>query len=375
MALSWRDFLYRAGHRAENSFDDLKLLLRERMGWDTVVHICPYISFGNRHSLYIKGRVMHDPGILSNPDDDFWENLVNMYSRLNSHEIKGAHLQVTYHDVVHNFFSDEDGYFGETIPMPGAVMNVKGWHYPEIELLSATVPFEKPVKAKAKVLIPSDTATFGVISDIDDTILQTNAASMIKMAWNTFANNSHTRIPFHGVAAFYRALYLGKTGKEYNPVFYVSSSPWNLYDLLRDFIHLQGIPDGPLFLKDYGFTHNKIFTEGHQGHKPKKIKKILDAYPEMKFILIGDSGQKDPEIYADIIKDNPDRILVVYIRDVTLDERDIQVKNIYSAHKVEMVYSENSLTAAQHAHSKGWIDGAALPEIERVKERDELNEE
>lgn len=373
--LSWRDFLYRAGHRAENSLDELKLRFRERMGWETVVHICSYISFGNQNSLYIKGRVMHDRGIETTVNDDFWSNLSNMYSRLNSHEIKGAQLRVTYHDVVQEFFSDEDGYFGLDIPMPLAIKNVTGWHYPEIELLASPVPFEQPVKTKAKVLVPPPSAKFGIISDIDDTILQTNATSLIKMAWNTFAHNSHTRTPFHGVSVFYRALYQGKSGKENNPIFYVSSSPWNLYDLLRDFIHIQGIPEGPLFLKDYGFTNNKLFTEGHEGHKPKKIKKILDAYPGMNFILVGDSGQKDPEIYFDIIKAYPGRILAVYIRDVTLDKRDVQVKNIYTSHKIEMVYSENSYEAALHASEKGWIDPEMLPDIQRKKETDEVLDE
>src|SRR5687768_1111903 len=133
----WRNFLYRLGHSAENSFDDLKLRFRERMGWQTFVHISPYISFGNKNSLYIKGRVMHDRGIEPGPDDTFWDNLSNMYSRLNSHEIKNAELRVSYHDITTEFFTDEDGYFGFNLPMPGAVKNVSGWHYPEIELLES----------------------------------------------------------------------------------------------------------------------------------------------------------------------------------------------------------------------------------------------
>jgi phosphatidate phosphatase APP1 len=367
MSSSWRKLLYHAGHRAENSLDNLKLRFRERMGWETVVHICPYISFGNGQSLYVKGRVLHDRGIETGKDDDFWDNLANMYSRLNSHEIKGAKLRVSYHDAEQVFFSDEDGYFGIDLPMPADAKNITGWHFPEIELLDSPIPFAPGFKVKAKVLVPPATAKFGVISDIDDTILKTNATSILKMAWNTFALNSHTRTPFEGVAEFYKALHQGNTLNENNPVFYVSSSPWNIYDLLTDFIGLKGIPEGPLFLKDYGFTHNKLFTEGHEGHKPKKIKKVLDAYPEMNFILIGDSGQKDPEIYAEVIKNFPGRILAVYIRDVTLDERDLQVKEIYSTHKVEMVYSENSYTAAQHAVAKGFINSETLHGIKKEK--------
>ena len=316
---------------------------------------------------------MHDRGIETAKDDDFLDNLLNMYSRMNSHEIKGALMRVTYHEVTQEFVSDEDGYFGVDIPMPASVKEAAGWHYPEIELITSPVPFDKSVSTIARVMVPHATAKFGVISDIDDTILKTNATSLLKMAWNTFAHNSHTRIPFHGVSEFYSALQHGQSGNEQNPFFYISSSPWNLYDLLIDFIHLNKIPEGPLFLKDYGFSHNKLFSEGHAGHKPKKIKKVLDAYPNMKFILIGDSGQEDPEIYSEVIKQYPDRILAVYIRDVTLDERDIAVRKIYTDHKIEMVYAENSFTAAEHAASKGYIPESALAAIHSEKEIDRLN--
>src|SRR5688572_23241603 len=360
--ISWRDFLYRIGHQTENHIDELKIRFRERMGWETAVHICPYISFGNEQSLYVKGRVLHDRGIETESDDSFWDNLTNMYYRVNSHEIKGAKMRLTYYDLIHDFYSDEDGYFGEIIPMPSAIDVKSGWHTPVIEMLESPLPFKKPLRSVAKILVPPASVTYGVISDIDDTILKTDATSLLKMAWNTFAKNARSRIAFKGVAAFYRALHKGKSGNNKNPFFYVSSSPWNLYDVLIDFINLHGIPEGPLFLKDYGFTHNKIITEGHEGHKPKKIKKILNAYPEMKFILIGDSGQKDPEIYSNIIKEFPDRILAVYIRDVTIDERDVQVKKIYNSDKPEMVYSENSLTAAIHAAKHGWIEDGMLAE-------------
>ena len=113
---------------------------------------------------------MHDRGISTNRDDDFWDNLANMYSRLNSHEIKGARLRVTYHEVMWEFNSDEDGYFGVDIPMPDSIKEPYGWHYPQIELISSPVEFNKPVSTIARVLVPPLTAKFGVISDIDDEI-------------------------------------------------------------------------------------------------------------------------------------------------------------------------------------------------------------
>ncbi|MBK9045691.1 MAG: hypothetical protein IPL74_02950 [Bacteroidetes bacterium] len=110
----------------------------------------------------------------------FWDNLLNMYKRFNSHEIKGARLQVSYHDQIKELVTDEDGYFGDSILFPKSADNQTMWHFPKLELLESAVNFIPPVEALAKVVVPPATAKFGVISDIDDTILKTNATSILK---------------------------------------------------------------------------------------------------------------------------------------------------------------------------------------------------
>src|SRR5690606_32076573 len=144
---------------------------------------------------------------------------------------------------------------------------------------------------------------------------------VMSMSLNTLFNNAHTRLPFAGVSEFYRALQSGRNGKRNNPFFYVSSSPWNLYDLLIDFLDLNNIPEGPLLLRDFGLDHNKAGSSDHMGHKFKEIENILTTYPHLNFILIGDSGQDDPVIYKEVVKKYPNRILVIYIRDVQLSDR------------------------------------------------------
>lgn len=140
------------------------------------------------------------------------------------------------------------------------------------------------------------------------------------MAKTVFLNNAHSRLPFPGVSAFYNALLLGKNGKRNNPFFYVSSSPWNMYDLLKEFLDLNNIPEGPLLLRDFGLQDNKLINKGHQVHKTKEIVNILKMYPKLNFILIGDSGQQDAYIYKDIAKLYPDRILAIYIRDLEINK-------------------------------------------------------
>jgi phosphatidate phosphatase APP1 len=95
--------------------------------------------------------------------------------------------------------------------------------------------------------------------------------------------NALTRLPFPGVAAFYRALDRGATGAESNPIFYVSSSPWNLYDVIDGFLEAQRIPMGPLLLRDWDLGK---LNERHASHKAVVIREIFDTYPELPFLLV-----------------------------------------------------------------------------------------
>jgi phosphatidate phosphatase APP1 len=251
------------------------------------------------------------------------------------------------------------------------------WHAIELELLDPLPNDQRgPVMASGAVLVPPPTARFGVISDIDDTVLKSDATHALRMARNVFLGNAHTRMPFPGVAALFRALYRGASGAEMNPVFFLSSSPWNLYDLFIQFFRLQEIPGDPvLFLRDWGITHEEILPLNHRRHKTGVIRRMLDFYPDLPFILVGDSGQADPEVYTEMVAAYPDRILAVYIRNVVRDlvrpdavrELATQVVNAGST----LVLADDSLAIARHAVEIGLIDAAALPSIGEEKRKDE----
>jgi phosphatidate phosphatase APP1 len=248
----------------------------------------------------------------------------------------------------------------------------------ELELVDP-IPSEQahaPVKEIGQVLVPPPTARYVVVSDIDDTVLQSDATHMLKMARNVFLGNAHTRLPFTGVAALYRALFTGKSGTEMNPLFYVSSSPWNLYDLLAQFFNLQGIPVGPvLFLRDWGITPEEILPTNHKEYKMSYIRQMLDFYPDMPFILLGDSGQEDPEIYAELVDAYPKRIQAVYIRNVTRDMKRPEMVQELAKKVVEagsaLVLADDSVAIAKHAIEMGFIPADALPSIQEEKRKDE----
>jgi phosphatidate phosphatase APP1 len=164
------------------------------------------------------------------------------------------------------------------------------------------------------------------------------------------------------VAAFYEALQRGVEGRGYNPIFYVSSSPWNIYDVLEDFLNVHGVPPGPLFLKDWSLG----VLGKHTDHKLGIIRKLLRTYPELPFVLIGDSGEQDPEIYHQAVREHPGRVRAIYIRDVTTGGRDAEVRAIADEVRgfgVEMVLAPDTAIAAEHAASIDLLTPDAVPEI------------
>ena len=371
---NWKDLFTKSAAALEDKWDELRFRFNKRLGLNDPIQIVPYRTYGTPRRLYIKGRVLEDKRIAKAGDKDtVVNNLLNMYKRFESDEVPGARLKAILADEEHEVTTDKEGYFVLDLNPLTPVINEQLWHPIPLELISAPLPIEAGLKVHAEVMIPPPDAEYGIISDIDDTIVKTTATSLLAMSRTTFLNNARTRLPFAGVAEFYKALQLGRNGKRNNPFFYVSSSPWNLYDLLKDFLDLNDIPAGPLLLRDFGFDHKQNTSGGHKDHKFKEIKQILEAYPHLNFVLVGDSGQEDPVIYREVVKQFPGRILAIYIRDVQLPEREkiaIDVSASMKEHKVEMIIVDNTVEAAEHAAQNGLIFTETLPVIEEEKKED-----
>lgn len=369
----WKKLFENVSTEVEGQVDDLFFSLRKRLKLNDPLQIITYRSYGTTNRLYIKGRVLEDKGIEGATDkDNILDNLVNMYHRFQSDEIPGASLKVCFQDQEHTVITDDEGYFMLNLAPETPISWTDMWHEIEVELTEAPVPFDAGLKTIAEVLVPPVDAEYGVISDIDDTIIQTSATDILAMSRTVFLRNARTRLPFAGVSEFYKALQLGRNGKRNNPFFYVSSSPWNMYDLLKDFLSLNEIPEGPLLLRDFGLQDNKFISSGHMGHKFKEIENILLTYPLLNFVLIGDSGQEDPKIYREVVKKYPNRILAIYIRDVQLADREKIATDISSELKelVELVIVDNTVEAAEHAAQSGLIFSQAIPVIETDKQQD-----
>lgn len=332
-------------------FPKLRQFIAKRR--DPVI-ILPYLGYGTPDKLSLCGRVLEDEGFRpSSNTERAWRNLVEFVKRLESDEVPGARLRATFRGNSVETASDGEGYFHVELDAPGAPA---GWHEIHLELL------DRPAAETGMVCVPPPDAEFGVVSDIDDTVIQTDVMRKLRMLVKLAFSNAHTRKPFEGVAAFYRALHRGR-----NPFFYVSNSPHNLYALLVEFLQHQQLPAGPLLLRDYGLRTKK-------DHKTRAIVNILDTYPAMRFILVGDSGEQDPEIYAEIVSRYPERIRVIYIR--SIDRSPARLKAIetlverVAATKCQLVLAQDSEFAATHAAAEGLIPATALSRVRLDKAAD-----
>jgi len=156
---------------------------------------------------------------------------------------------------------------------------------------------------------------YSVISDIDDTIKDSNVLNKHELLHNTFFRKF---TPVKGMPDLYRKLL--EKGAEFH---YVSGSPWQLYPAIENFLHDEKFPEGAVELKIFRVKDKSFidFIKADQlAFKLEAIKTIIDRFPEREFILIGDSGEKDPEVYTEIANIYKTRIKYILIRDVGLIE-------------------------------------------------------
>lgn len=329
---------------AEHLFDALR---RGRRAGRPPEHfrIDVYGGHGGVAGVVVRGRVLDNPA----PSEAVEGEGVGAALRRSlrsfvTDELPDVPLRVVVGDATAEVRTDGEGYFRVELAPP----DVAGpWMAGTVEL---AVPFRGlagPFRTEVPVRVPTAEARFGVISDVDDTIIETGVQRMGEMLLQTFAGSELTRTPFDGAPELYRDLADG----DRNPVFYVSSSPWNLHSFLERFLRHRDFPRGPLLLRDL------IGTADGRARKHERIEEILALHPQLPFVLIGDSGEKDPQIYADIVRAHPGRVRAVYIREVRLDPGDGRVEQVTDGWDAEVpfVLAADSEAVRRHASSIGLL--------------------
>jgi phosphatidate phosphatase APP1 len=320
------------------------------------VIILPYRGYGTQNRLVLPGRVLEDEGFRpARPNERRWRNLVAFLKRIEADPLPHAGVRVRFGGRTKELRADREGYFKAELEVS---ITRPGWQEVALELAD-----DPSVRAIGRVIVPPGKAAFGVISDIDDTVVYSHVQRKLRMLLSIALSNARTRKPFKGAAAFYRALHRGV-----NPLFYVSKSPWNLYVPLAEYLEVQGFPEGPLLLRNLG-------PRMERRHKEKAICDILQTYPKLRFVLIGDSGEDDPEIYSAVVRRFPERVRVIYIRAVNRKAARLaaieRLIGEVAPTGCQLVLAPDSEFAAAHAAAAGLIQASDLREVRSEREADE----
>jgi phosphatidate phosphatase APP1 len=347
----------------DDYIDEARGHIAAALGIEDPIRILPYRGYGSPGKIFLKGRVLKDEGVkLREENAPLWENLWNMFKRFATDEVENARVQAELGDISQESITNEEGFFEVELSWSPEAASTNLWFPVKLNLLHPAIEENKEnaVIKQSEVMVVRETARFGVISDIDDTIIHTAATDPLKMLQVAYLGNARSRRPFEGVAKFYHALQRGKSTADGNPIFYVSSSAWNMYDVFATFMDLNDIPKGPILLRDAELALDNLLLFKHQKHKLELIQPIFENFPNLPFILIGDSGQKDAEIYLNLVKQYPGKVLAVLIRNVLPNDqqRREQLEKIQT--EVESLGSHfttfrDTTEAEAFAREQGWL--------------------
>lgn len=325
------------------------------------LQIIAFQSYGTDTHFYIRGRALQDESI-DLEQGGFFRLLINSWKRIETDEAKYVRINIKLpNGTILETESDAKGYFKVKANLQDlkTMANTQGWLACEVACSNLNIKqsIQQNNRFSAEILIPSTKAEFGVASDIDDTILHTGVVSALKwrLLYNTLFKSAKMRLPLKGAAEFYHLLHRGKSGENANPIFYVSHSPWNLYRYLELFLKQNNFPKGPILLRSF----SDMLKKKTPNEKPQKQKEILDlliTYPDLPFILIGDSGEHDVDIYLEITEQFPNRIKAIYLRSVKHKKKIIRVKGLLKKYKtIPTLLVESSEQAIAHARENGFI--------------------
>ncbi|MGI9508903.1 MAG: App1 family protein [Geminicoccaceae bacterium] len=323
-----------------------------------------YRGYGSARHVFLMGRVLREPSAPPPDGQGLWTNLRILWRRTRAWGVEGATLSARFGTIETTTQTDCDGYFRLELPLAEPPPADRLWHQVAIRLADPVA-----IDVEGDVFVPRAESGFAVISDIDDTVLLTGVANKAVMIWRTLVQGAESRTAFPGMAAFLRALHRGPRSEAANPMLYVSRAPWAIYGVLDRFFNFQEIPVGPiLFLRDWGLTLQHPWPRSGKGHKTGVIRQIIAHYSDLPFVLIGDSGQRDPEIYADIVREFPGRIQAVYIRDVSKNPSRGQVINglarVLAESGSTLILASDTSAMAHHAAENGLIAETAFAEID-----------
>ena len=276
--------------------------------------VIPYIGYGSTEWVRVLGRVLYlKPGT----GEDDAETKRSRADVAQVSRVRGwrsfTSLHVPYHTVrvlidgaaITEIVSDRGGVIDSIVP----VSLRPGWH-------TVTLQTDGSDGVDAPVFVSDPEARFGIISDVDDTILNTALPKPLVAAWNSFVLDEHARTSTPGMPVLYDHLVARHVGA---PVIYLSTGAWNVAPALSRFLERNLYPVGPLLLTDWGPTTDRWFRSGTE-HKLRELGRLAREFPDVKWLLIGDDGQHDEQLYHEFASTHPDNVSAVAIRQLSVGQ-------------------------------------------------------
>jgi phosphatidate phosphatase APP1 len=269
--------------------------LRQR-GWrDTIV---PYAGYGTASWVRVMARVL----LRQSEQRAGRVRAVRGWRSFATLPVADEVVVVDVGDRQHEVRTDRGGYIDVVVEADLE----PGWRSIRLRRAGAD-----QVEAPVRILAPD--VRFAVVSDIDDTVMVTALPRPLLAAWNTFVLDEYARAPVPGMAVLYERLV---TTHPEAPVFYLSTGAWNVAPALTRFLSRNLYPFGPLLLTDWGPTTDRWLRSG-QAHKRATLERLAAEFPDVRWLLVGDDGQHDREIYDDFVASHPDNVAAVAIRQLS----------------------------------------------------------
>ena len=317
------------------------------------VHVQPFPGFATDGWARVRGRVLlrTAPGRAPASKPTTWSALRDNLAQFTTVEVPLARVQVETGGRSRVVVANREGYIDALLE---GVSLAPGRHTATLTPLD---PAGEPAHGTVHALDPA--ADLVVVSDVDDTIVDSGIAHGIAATLTTaLLRDAATRVPLTGAPELYRALARGADGGRHRPVLYLSTSPWNLVEFLQAFLERHDFPHGPLLLTDWGPGHAGLFRVGTREHKLTALRHLAQVLPRPGFVLLGDSGQQDAEIYTAFALEHPGRAKAVYIRragstDARAQQRLSACAQSLTQAGVPFVLAEQSAVMLRHAQQHG----------------------
>ncbi|WP_269048035.1 App1 family protein [Paenarthrobacter sp. Z7-10] len=285
--------------------------LRTRLAkhWNSVPQVVAYPSYGTTTRMRVLGRVLLATQPVSgsraeraaksgNQNIRGWRAFLGV-------PIQNADVEIEVGGVVHRVQADLGGLVDTVVD----VQLEPGWHTAALSA-AGTEP------AQARIFIADPDTSFGIVCDIDDTIMVTALPRPFLALWNTFVLSERARTPTPGMAVLMDRLAIEHPDA---PVIYLSTGPWNAAPTLERFLGRNMYPSGALLLTDWGLTQERWFRSGIE-HKRSNLERLAREFPSIRWLLIGDNGQHDEKIYTEFSRLHPENVAAVAIRQLSPGE-------------------------------------------------------